>query len=94
MKKLLTILTIGLFSVGAWVGDAIFVNNPDTAGTILLDLDRHVGMGWTEPGEGDFYGTSLKAWGGDASVGMSAPERGSTDVYGSILLDVDPNLPY
>lgn len=94
MKKLLTILTIGLLSSGVWAAEAIFVNNPDTTGTILLDLDRDVGMGLRERGEGEFYGTSLKGWGGDATVGMAEPERGSTDLYGSILYDVDPHLPF
>lgn len=95
MKKYLSMLIIGLMGTSAWAGEAIFVNNPDTVDTILLNLDQHAGMGEREKGEGDFYGTSLKAWGGGAAdVGMVASERGSTDAYGSILLDVNPRLPY
>lgn len=95
MKKLIALMAAGLMSYGAWAGTGIlFGDNPDIRDSVLQQLDQPAGMGMKEKGEGDFYGTSLKAWGGDVSVGMAERERGSTDVYGSILLDVDPNLPY
>jgi hypothetical protein len=94
MKKSLALMMMALLSSGAWAGNAIFVDNPDTVGTILLDLGKDVGMGMKEAGEGDYYGTSLKEFGGHVNVGMSAPERGSTDLYGSILYDVIPDLPF
>jgi len=94
MKKSLALMMLALVSGGAWATSGIFVDNPDTVGTILLDLDKHAGMGMRERGEGDYYGTSLEEFGGQVIVGTSEPERGNNDLYGSILYDVNPHLPY
>ena len=92
MKKLLTLLTMGLMSSGAWAGQAVFGNPPDIADSILHEREKPAMMGQRERGEGDLYGTSLEAWGGDVRIGMSEPERGGTDLYGSVLYDVNPKL--
>lgn len=96
MRKTFTILALGMISSGAWAGSGnpLFDNTDNHAG-VLNQIDSLApGMAMKERGEGDFYGTSLRAWGGGASVGRAQPEDGSTDIYGSVLFDVDPKLPY
>ena len=96
MKKLLTLMMVGLMSSGAWAEGALFGNNPDIAGSILQDINKPAMMGEREKGEGDLYGTSLKEWGGDVKAGMSGtePKRSTVDTYGSVLYDARPDLHY
>ena len=88
MKKILLLTAASLFVTSALAHD-ILQNNSDTYGHVLLDP--------VMTKQGDFYGTSLaeandEAWGNGAPVGNTPIEAGSSDQYGSVLLDVRPEL--
>lgn len=91
MNKLIAITAASLLSTAAWSND-IFRGNPDTMDHVLLDNSTMNAR--AEKGEGDFYGTSLAAWGGSVNSGSAAAEKGNgnADEYGSVIFDVRPDL--
>lgn len=91
MNKLIAITAASLLSTAAWSND-IFRGNPDTMDTVLLDNATMNAK--AEKGQGDFYGTSLEGWGGGATVSNAAAEKGAGNMYeyGSVILDVRPDL--
>jgi hypothetical protein len=97
MKKTLAIAVSVLLSSPAWADYEFLRGNPDTMDHILLDLPqptKAMSAPINEPRE--FYGTSQPV----TVIRYQAPDlttqsRGhevATDVYGSVLLDVQPSL--
>lgn len=95
MKRGIATLLAVLAGQVAWAESGpLFAGTPDLDGSILQQLDRPSGIGTVEKGRGDYYGTVLEQWGGAVKVGKAGAEPGSTDLYGSVLYDVDPSLPF
>lgn len=95
MKSTHTLVAIAvatLMSPAAWADFEVFRGNGDTMDHILLDPTPTSSA--REKGEGDFYGTSLEAWGGGAPLGMGMVDHsnGNVDEYGSVILNVRPDL--